>query len=370
MREVKGEVEQITPRQLGALVFVTRMGMAIVRLPAIKHVKEGPDAWLGVLAGTLVGVLLLWGLYSLIARKPGRDLLDLSTDALGPYLGRAVGALYVLWFAWDAMVAMRLYSGLLFAQPLPETPAEAMIFMIGVGAAFAALQGPEVVARLGGMLAPLILLGALLVMALGINQMEPNNLQPFLGFGFFPVFRSSLFPTFAYSETLACSLLLAHTKEPDKAIRGALAGAVAGGVVTALGAAAITMFYGSRQATRLAYPLYDLARSVSFGEFFERMDPLFIVMWTVASYIKIAVLLWATAHGTAKLLGLKRVSALVPPLTLLFCFGAMRTYGTQAEVATLTSIQVYPLLTFPFLVGIPALLAGASFLRPGWRSSS
>ena len=363
-------MEQISARQLGALVFVTRMGMAIVRLPAIKHVKQGPDAWLGVLVGTLAGVLALWALLSLIVRRPGRDLLDLSVEALGPYFGRAAGAMYVLWFAWDAMVSMRLYSGLLFAQPLPETPAEAMIFMLGAGAAYAALQGPEVVGRLGGMLAPVIFVGAVLVLTLGINQMDPKNLKPFLGYGGLPVFRSALFPAFAFSETLACSLLLPYSKEPRKAVRGALAGAVAGGLVTALGAAAVVMFYGSTQATRLAYPLYDLARSVSFGEFFERMDPLFIVMWTVASYIKVAMLIWAVARGLSKLLGLKRVSELVFPLTLLFSFGAMRTYGNQAEISTLTSVQVYPLLTFPFLIGIPALLLAAVTIRGSRGRSS
>lgn len=356
-------VEQISPRQFGALFFVVRMGMAIVRLPALKHAKQGPDAWLGVLLGTAAGLLLLWGTLALMARRPGRDILSLSTDALGPYLGWLSGVCYVLFWAWDAMVSLRMFSGLLIAQPLPETPAEALIFLLVAGAAYLAAQGPEVIGRMGGMLAPAILFGSLLVLLLGINQMDPVSLKPFLGFGWSPVLRASMFPIFVFAETMACTMFFPHVPDKRRGIRAALLGGLAGGVTTAVAAATLVMFYGATQTTRLAYPLYDLARSVAFGEFFERMDPLFIVLWTAASFIRVSVLIWAVSQGTARLLGLKLASATVVPLALLFGFGAMRVYSTQAEIVTLASVQVYPLITFPSLLGLPLLIAMGTLIR-------
>lgn len=341
------------------------MGMAIVRLPALKHVREGQDAWLGILIGTAAGTLLLWGILRLVTLKPGRDLLDLSTDALGPLLGRAVAVCYVLYFTWDALLSLRLYSGLLIAQPLPETPAEAFIFLVAGAAAYAATKGPEVLGRLGELLAPLILAGVLLVLLLGINQMDPLNLRPFLGSGLSPVLRASTFPAFVFSETLVCTLFLPHMAASRKAIRAALAGGVLGGVVSALAAAALVMFYGSKLSIRLAFPLYDLARTVSIGEFFERLDPLFIIIWTAATFLKVAILLWGVAHCAAKLLRLKRAAALILPLALLFSFSAMRAYATQAEITTLASIQIYPLFTFPSLIVFPLILALGSAFRRG-----
>lgn len=358
-------MERISPRQLGALVFVVRMGMAVVRLPALKHVKQGPDAWLGVLLGTAAGTFLLWGSWRLMAGKPGRDILSLSGDALGPYLGWLAGACYVLFWIWDALVSLRMFSGLLIAQPLPETPAEAFLVLLAVGAAYLAAQGPEVIGRMGGMLAPAVLAGVLLVLLLGANQMDPLSLKPFLGFGWTPVFRSALFPAFVFAETMACSMFLPYVGDPRAGVRAAVLGGVLGGLATALAAAVLVMFYGSAQTTRLAYPLYDLARSVAFGEFFERMDPLFIVLWTVASFIKVSVLLWAVSHGLARLFGLKRAWSLVPPLALLFVFGAIRAYSNQAEIVTLASIQVFTLIAFPFLVGIPLLAAAGLLARRG-----
>ena len=357
---------QISARQFGMLIFLLRIGLTIVRLPALKLMPKGPDAWLALLIGTVVGAGLVGWVLSEAARTPTLTLQERLDSALGMVPGRIVGWCYLLFFLWDTMLAVRLYSGMLTAQPMPETPPEAFMFMMLAGTAFTAIQGPEVVARMAEVTAPLIIGGIVLVLLLGLNRMDPHALKPVVGYGWAPILRTAVFPAGVQSETLAALLLLPHTKDPRQAARAGAAAATAAGGLSALCAAVLVMFYSSPETRRLVYPLYDMARSITIGDFFERIDALFIIIWSANSFVKLAFLHWATSRGLAQLLGLKGARHLVLPLALLIGLAATRAYGSQAELYSLNSPPVYIMTTGPFLLGFPVLLSGAELLRR-WR---
>jgi spore germination protein KB len=158
-------------------------------------------------------------------------------------------------------------------------------------------------------------------------------------------------------------MVLHRAKEPHKAARAGALGALCSGLFTAICAAGLLMFYGGPETRRLVYPLYDLTRSITVGDFFERLDALFIFLWSAGSFVKIAYLQWAVATRLEQILGLKRGRHLLLPLGLLLAVAAPRTYDTQSEVYLLNAPSVYLLLTAPFLLILPLLTAGSGFVR-------
>lgn len=360
----------ISARQFGMLVFLVRISLTIVRLPVLRAIQQGPDAWIAVLLGNLVGLLLLWLMITFAIREPSLTPLERLERALGTVVGRLIGALYLLLFFWDAMVAARLYAGLLVAQPMPETPVDAFVFMLLFGGAYAAFKGPEVVARVGELIAPLILLGMLIVLLLGANHMDPRALRPVLGYGWGQVMRATIFPAAVYVELIAVCMLTPRVRDPERMVRAGLIGAFLAGLVASLASACLIMFYGAPRTRRLVYPLYDLTRAISFGDFFERMDALFIFTWTAGSFIIVALLLWVCSSGLAHLLRIQESRVLVRPLALLAGFSAMRAYANLSEAIALNTPQIYTFVALPFLVLFPLVLAVAERVRRPRRKAS
>lgn len=352
------------------LVFLLRISLTIVRLPVLKAVKTGPDAWIASLIGTTVGLVIMWLIIKLALREPTLTPLERMERALGTVTGRLMGALYLLFFFWDAMLSTRLYAGLIISQPMPETPTEAFVFMLLLGSAYTALKGPEVVARVGEFIAPVILLGMLTVLLLGVNNMDPQALRPVLGYGWGQVLRAAIFPAAVHVEVIAILTLTPMVREPKQMLKAGIYAALLAGIVAALASACLIMFYGAPRTQRLVYPLYDLARAISFGDFFERIDALFIFTWTAGSFIKVALLLWICSFILAQILRLKESRVLVRPLALLAGFLAMRAYANQAEIRALNAPQVYTFIALPFLVLFPLILAVVELFRPPGRSAS
>ncbi|MDF2631288.1 MAG: hypothetical protein K0R39_5119 [Symbiobacteriaceae bacterium] len=354
---------KISARQFGMLVFLLRISLTIVRLPVLKAVKVGPDAWIASLLGTAVGLVALWLLISLFLREPSLTPMERVDRALGKVAGGLLGTLYLIFIFWDLMLTTRLYAGLLISQPMPETPTEAFVFMLLLGAVYAAHKGPEVVARVGEFIAPLILLSTVIVLPLGANNMNLSALTPVLGYGWGQVLRAALFPATVHVEIIALLALTPMVRDPKNMLRTGMIGGLLAGLIAAVASACLIMFYGVPRTQRLVYPLYDLTRSVTFGDFFERIDALFIFTWTASSFVKVALLIWISSFVLGHVLRIKNSRVLIRPLALLAGFLAMRAYANQAEVRALTSPQIYPFVALPFLVLFPLVLQVAEWIR-------
>jgi len=351
------------------LIFMMRMGLAIIRLPVLKLIRSGPDAWIAVLVGTAVGNLIFWLVLRQAAQQPGLTLVQRLERALGPVAGRAVGTCYILLFLWDTMVTSRMYSGLLISQPMPETPTEAFVFLLLLGAAYMARKGPEVIARVGQFVTPIIAGGIAVVLFLGANQMNPRALQPVLGHGWGQVLVASFFPADVHVELMATLMLAPLVRSPKAMVRAGVVGMHVAGLAAAGTAACLIMFFGAPRSQRLVFPLYDIVRATTFGDFFERIDALFIFTWTATTFVKAALLLWACAYGLGQMVRVKDCRTLIRPLALLAGLLSLRAYANQAEVRALIAPQVYTFVALPFLVLFPALLAIVEAVRrPGEKA--
>lgn len=363
-------MEQISAWQVGVLVFLMRYSQAIVSLTPPKYTTKGPDAWIATLIGTVVGTAIIWLIAASAAREAHRTPIERWIAATGPIFGRIAGSSYLVILLFSVMLTVRQYGGLLISQPMPETPAEAFVLLLAAGACYAAWHGPEVTARVSEVVLPLLLIGVGLVFLLAAKDMEFRLLKPVLGWGWTPALRASYTTMALHFELLPAGFLIARASNPKRAARAAVVATVAAGILIVGGSAGVVMFYGAEEARRIAYPLYDLARSVSVGEFLERMDPLFILTWTMGSYVKVAVQLWAATLALTQLLGLRAFRPLVAPLTLFCILASLLLYEGQAELSALFSPQVLPWVVWPFLTAEPALLALVEWVRRERRAAA
>lgn len=349
-------MEQISSKQLASLLFIVRVGLAIVVMPIIKQLHDDPDAWIVTILATFFGVPLFWFIVASALRHPHLTLVERLQAAFGRWFGGFLAFLFVLLFSANAFFILRLFAGLLTAQPMPETPTEAFATLMMVGAWYAGRHGPEVIARISEVLAPIILVSVLGVLLIATKDLSARNLLPVLGHGFDPVLRAALFPMAIHAEVLVITMLVPLVKDRQHLQKAVTSALVAANGLILSAVLVLLMFYNQPQARRLAYPLYDLARSVSVGEFLERFDPFFILVWAAVAYVKLAILVWAAAAGLAQIFGLKEMRALVTALVPIFIIGGLRASNGLAELMTFNLPQVFPWLVAPFLVVLPAML--------------
>lgn len=355
-------MRMISSRQLGWLLFITRISLGILLLPSLQHVGKGPDAWLSGVIGVSLGTTLLWLIARTTLQRPGCTLIQRLEAAFGPLFGRAIGLGYLLYFLVNAGLTMRTFAALLTSQPMPETPPEAFLFMVAIGAVFAARQGLEVVGRVAELLGPLMLLVLSSIFVLGIPDMAPSFLKPVLGYGIAPVLRGAIYPFCVHADLVVLTMLAPQVQDQANLPRAVVTGSLGGGTILTLGSVAVTMFYSASGAARLVFPLYDLVRSINVAEVLQRLDALFLITWTIGVYLKTALYLWASGIVLAQLTGLPKHDPLLTSIALLAVTIGAKAYIGTIDAAAINSPPVFPWLSLPFFF-MPLLLAGVERLR-------
>lgn len=358
--------EAIGLRQLVFLLISLRTAIAGVQLETLQVLRT-PDAWLAELAGFALGVVPVWWAARAASQAPpGQDggWVGWLRLALGRWLGTAAAWLLVALFLFIATLSMRLFADLLTSGPMPETPTAAFVALGAALVAYGVYQGIEAIARVNEVLFPVAIALPFLFLGLGLRFMDASRLLPLLAQGPLPVLGASLTAAATSSTQVVVYALAPHVGRRHRLPQAVLVAAATAALAVCLTMVAVIAFFGARQASATAFPLYQLLRTITIMDFFERFDAVYLTVWTSGIYIVAATYTYAAATGLASLLGLRGHRPLALPLAALLAVGSLWVYQGMDEVQAFRQPAVIPLFYAPATVVLPFLLGVLGALRP------
>ncbi|MEW5933175.1 MAG: GerAB/ArcD/ProY family transporter [Bacillota bacterium] len=336
---------------------------AVLYMPAVVASEGREDGWLGALLAGVVVIPLALLLGSLGGRFPRLGLVDQAGVALGRWMGKVVGGLFVLGTAVLTVYALRAGVEMVGLLMLPRTPPWVLAVVMALQGVVGAWFGLEVVAR-AAVLA-FLSVGVVLVLLLPgfIPMFDARRLFPVLASGPGPLLRSAGVSAGFWGQVILLAMSADSFRAPSH-LRAATLGAGAGSllvgwllVVLAQGAAG---WYG---VSRFAMPAIEVVRSVHvFLPLLERVDVLVVIGWTAMGFVQVAWLLWACARGVARVLGLVDSRPLVVPLAAVLCVLSLINPEDLATLILEWTRAVVPLATAG-LAGLVALVWVVSALR-------
>ncbi|MDI6823760.1 MAG: GerAB/ArcD/ProY family transporter [Bacillota bacterium] len=336
---------------------------AVLYLPSVVASEGRENGWLGVLLGGLVVVPLALLLGALAGRLPHRGLVDQAGIALGRWMGKVVGGLFVLGTGVLTVYALRAGVEMVGLVMLPRTPAWVLALIMVLQGAVGAWYGLEVMAR-AAVLA-FLSVGVVLVLLLPgfIPMFDARRLFPVLADGPGPLLRSAGVSAGFWGQVILLAMSAEGFYAPPH-LRAATLGAGATSllagwllVVLAQGAAG---WYG---VSCYAMPAIEVVRSVRvFLPLLERVDVLVVIGWTAMGFVQVAWLLWACARGVARVLGLVDSRPLVGPLAAVLCALSLTDLEDLPRLILEWTRTVVPIVTAG-LAGLVALVWLVSVLR-------
>ena len=170
---------QLSARQLFMLAILFEHGSAIV-IPLGVDAKQ--DVWLAILCGMALGSLLFLVYYRLFTYYPTVPFTSYSQQIVGPFFGKGIALVYVLYFLYIAARVLRDFGELLLTFAYPETPLFILNAVMMLTITYGAYKGIEVLVRTGELffafLYIIAMLGFILVIVVGL--IDIHQLQPVL----------------------------------------------------------------------------------------------------------------------------------------------------------------------------------------------
>ncbi|WP_025679435.1 GerAB/ArcD/ProY family transporter [Paenibacillus polymyxa] len=308
----------LTVRQAIMWFALYQIGSAYLVLPAAITAAAKQDAWLSIPV-SLGFHLLLIPLYTSIARQiQGKSFVEHLRCLFGP-LGGTISIVFIFFFPFLVFImTLRNLGDFITIAIMPETPPDAIYFIMLIVIYFAVRSGPVVIGRCAEILFFFLLVLYLLVRITLLPESKIDNVLPIFEYGLNPIVLASfnLF-AFPYLEAFLYLFFAQYIPDPKKWRKTVITSALISGGMYFLMVLQIIAVMSEGVVSNLTFPTFFINRTISSGEFLQRFEIFVAVFWFVTIFFRLALLLYVSAQGLADAFRLRNANALLVPLILI-----------------------------------------------------
>ncbi len=307
---------KITERQFAGIIANTLIGIGILIIPRTATEDAGTAAWLSLILGAVVALLLIFLFIKLGKRFPKETLIEYGPRILGRWGGGVVSLLLCFyWFVTSSMV-LRLFAEVLASAILKRTPLEMIVLAMLFVVVYFIRHDLQVFARINELYFLFILIPAVMGIVLSMRKLSVVRLMPLMGGNGLGVIISgaaNLFLSFIGFEIIV--LLIPSLVTQEKAYNYGFKGWLSPALVYLAIIVTATGVFGIEELQNLVWPTLELAKVTQFpGLVLERVEAIFLAFWLIAVFTTVSNLLYSSIVGLTQFFKLEEHKTLIYPL--------------------------------------------------------
>lgn len=354
------EKGKISTRQLTILVMLLTIGDSILIIPSSATHYARQNAWISTLVGMIAGLLAVYTYSKFAKAYPNLTLIEAIQKAFGKWIGTIISLLAIMFFLMVSVGSMREIADFVTSEMLPGTPIPAILMLFILIAIMASRLGIEVIGRASEIFIPMFIFLFLIQTFAIIPQMEIVRILPILEDGIKPVLRGAIsITTYTFLETVVFLMILPYVNQQEKITKSFLKGSILGGIIIFITLLVSILVLGPDLTNRDIYPSYNIARRISVGGFFERVEAMIALEWMLTLFIKVTLYLYAFVLGLSQLLKLKEYRVLsLPTGMILVALAPIIAPNFTYYNAIFDNYWVYYVITFGIFLPLVLLSVG------------
>ncbi|MFD0824266.1 GerAB/ArcD/ProY family transporter [Neobacillus sp. M.A.Huq-85] len=355
------EKGRISYLQMTLIMYATVVATAILYIPYITAQHAKRDLWLSPIWGSLSGFVIVLIIVKLYRLYPKKTLIEYSELILGRTFGKIISFVYLFFLLHDTAIAFREYGEFIESAFLHKTPMVFVTASIALSCAIAVNGGIETVGRCATIFLPIVLALYLLIYVFLIPDLNFKNLFPIMQDGWMPSIKGSLAPHAWLSQFSLLSFLLPFLTNQKKAMKWGMFSVLAC-VLTMVFINLGNLFLFGEIITDIQFPVFEAARFISIGSFFEHIESIVIAVWVLGGFVQLSSFFYMLVLGTAQWLTLPSYKQMVLPigvLIILFSVWSIPSFDKMIQGMS-TTVPFYFLTVQLF---IPIVLLIVAFIR-------
>lgn len=266
-------------------------------------------------------------------------------------------------FLLIATMATRDFAELYLTYIMPETPIYIFTGVILLMAAYASVNGLEVIARIAEIFVPIILFVTVLGILFNIPNMNFLMLLPALEDGWRPVIVDAIVEVPYLGLVVSWLFLLPSLNIKTGAKKTLLLSIAIVGLAMFLVSIAIVMVIGPDIPVRSNYQFYTIFRLINIANSIQRIEPLFLVAWTCTGFLTATFFYYATVASIKQWLGLNTYRPLILPIGVIIFSLSILMFSSYIDLRKFFSLELFGMIAIPVEFGIPLLLLGVVYVK-------
>ncbi len=274
------------------------------------------DSWISLLIAIIPAIIIGFTLSALAQRFKGRTLVEYTQLILGKWLGKLFVIIFLVYFFHEETLSIRGFGEFYTSAITPRTPIMVYMVAIFIMSAYAVRSGLEVLARTNQAFLLILIPVGLLATILTQKDKDYMNFLPILHNDLHSVLLGTLSLTSVYSTMFVLSMILSSVSSTEKLIKYTVITMVIEIAMFIGPLTGVIAVFGEERAIGMYFPTFQLLRDVELGTL-QRLDVIGIILWSLGSYLKVSLFLYAIVIGIAQLFKIDDYTILVAPVSAL-----------------------------------------------------
>jgi len=272
-------------------------------------------------------------IYLLLKRFPGKNLVEAFEASLGRFCGFIFSFLLVLLFMLNASAIVREFVEVLKVYVLPLTSISILIGVFVIVVTVVSFLGLETIARYAKLSAYILLASFAIVLILASQKYETYRMFPIFGHGLAKTIPHGLARSSFYGEVLILAVVAGSLQGTKYVKKAGYLSLVLSGILVSSALLAFTLTFPYYTGAEITAPMYQLTAMIDYGRFLQRLEPIFLFIWFISSFVSVTAIFYTSASLYCKIFRIQDMRPIIFPFaTILYTIAIMP--GDITTVAT------------------------------------
>lgn len=338
------------------LILTIIVTHTILSLPRSILVLTKSATIINLIYISIIAILISYFIYRLLKKFPGSDIIDISEFLGGKILKTIIGTIFIAYFIISSSILLRNFCESLKIIYYSMTNIIFIILLFIVALCTANRLDFSATLKTNTIVVPLVLASMIFLFFANMNKFVPQRMFPLFGDGIFQTFGLGLTNLASFGGIAYLYFLPPLLKEPKymKKVTLLAVGISAAYLILCV-STLLFMFSFFIEANEIT-PLYNATRYIEFGNFFQRLESVFLLIWILSFACYLSIVSKFSMRIFQKLTNIENKKALIDVFGLLI-FGISifpKNYAMSENFET--KIYPYLVLGIVFILSLSILI--------------
>lgn len=353
-----------------SIIIIIMINKLILNIPHYVVSLVGTGAIVNVIYIGIIDFIFSLILVKLFDKFQNSDIVDISEFLGGKVLKWIIGIINILFFLIVTFITLSNFTNILQTIYFSYFPIIYILLFFIFGILIANLYGIRSIAHIICLLVPFTLI-SIIITIIGVWQdFTIENFTPIFGHSFYTTFVIGASNCFSMYIITYFYFLKPHLKESINFKNVVITSYGISWSLLLLTVIPIMTLYNVNMGTEPLNALYLLSRKIELGNFLQRTDAIFILLWILSIFSYLSFVVFLINKTLKKLLNVSNEKMLTFSIcSILFGLAIIPLNTSQIKFIENT-VYRYLILSIVFGLGfIILILANLKFKRKGKKSS-
>ena len=333
-----------------ALILTIVINHTVLTLPKTIVSTTKSSSLINIVYVGIIAICISILICNLLKKFAGFDIIDVATFLGGNTLRNILGILFIVYFLFSAGSLLHNFCSCLQIAFYSLTNILFLILLFLIVVYITCNFGFNSIIKTNLLIVPIALLSIVFLFIANTKNFNLQRIFPILGDGFSATFVSGLSNLVAFSGIVFLYFLPPYLKESKKFKTIAVSSVIISLVYLLLSISTILFMFNFFTATEELMPLYSAARYIEFGNFFQRLDSVFLLIWIMSLACYVSILVIFSMSIMKKITNIKHYNSAIYPFLLIIL--GVSLLPSNASIATLFENVIYKYAYFILVLGI------------------